>query len=55
MMMNNWLENFAYRISFNQLFFIISGLIAFIIAQITVTSQALKAARNNPVKSIKYE
>ena len=54
-LMNNWLENFAYRISFNQLFFIISGLIAFIIAQITVTGQALKAARNNPVNSIKYE
>ena len=54
-MMTNWLENFAYRISFNQIFFIISGIIAFVIAQITVTSQALKAARSNPVKSIKYE
>jgi len=53
--MNNWLENFAYRITFNQLFFIFSGLIAFIIAQATVTSQALKAARSNPIKAIKYE
>jgi len=55
MMMTRWLENFAYRISFNQLFFIVSGMIAFIIAQATVTSQALKAAHSNPVKALKYE
>jgi putative ABC transport system permease protein len=55
MTMNRWLENFAYRIEFNQLLFIISGAIAFIIAQATVTTQALKAANSNPVKALKYE
>jgi len=55
MMMTRWLENFAYRISFNQLFFIVSGIIAFIIAQATVTTQAVKAAKSNPVKALKYE
>ena len=55
MVMNRWLENFAYRISFNQMFFIVSGIIAFVIAQTTVTGQALKAARSNPIKAIKYE
>lgn len=55
MLMNRWLENFAYRISFNQMFFILSGIIAFVIAQATVTGQALKAARSNPIKAIKYE
>jgi putative ABC transport system permease protein len=55
MIMNRWLENFAYRISFNQLFFILSGIIAFIIAQATVTGQAMKAAQSNPIEAIKYE
>jgi putative ABC transport system permease protein len=55
MTMNRWLENFAYRIEFNQLLFIISGAIAFIIAQATVTTQALKAANSDPVKALKYE
>ncbi|MFC1784472.1 ABC transporter permease [Candidatus Neomarinimicrobiota bacterium] len=53
--MNKWLQNFAYRIEFNHLFFLLSGLIAFIIAQITVTNQALKAANRNPVTALKYE
>jgi putative ABC transport system permease protein len=55
MTMNRWLENFAYRVEFNQLLFIISGVIAFIIAQATVTTQALKTANSNPVKALKYE
>ncbi len=55
MTMNRWLENFAYRIEFNQLLFIIGGVIAFVIAQATVTSQALKAANSNPIKALKYE
>lgn len=55
MTMSRWLENFAYRIEFNQLFFLISGIIAFIIAQATVTTQAVKVAKSNPVKALKYE
>jgi len=55
MTLSRWLENFAYRIEFNQLFFLISGIIAFVIAQATVTTQAVKAAKSNPIKALKYE
>jgi len=53
--MNRWLENFAYRIEFNQSLFFMAGGLAFIIAQATVTRQALKTATSNPVESLKYE
>ena len=53
--MSTWLEDFAYRIGINWTVFLWAGLIAGIIAAITVTSQTLKAAWANPVKSIKNE
>ncbi len=55
MAMNRWLENFAYRIEFSQTLFLMGGALAFIIAQATVTAQALKTAKRNPVKALKYE
>ncbi|MHB1687436.1 MAG: FtsX-like permease family protein [Ignavibacteriaceae bacterium] len=53
--MNNWLKDFAYRINITFWVFIFSGVIALVIALLTVTSQAIKAATANPVKSLKYE
>ncbi len=53
--MKNWLENFAYRIDFSHLTFLLAGVIAFIVALSTVTTQAMKAANTNPVDSLKYE
>ena len=53
--MNNWLEDFAYRINITPWVFIISGGIALLIALITVSFQAIKAAIANPVESLKYE
>jgi putative ABC transport system permease protein len=53
--MNGWLENFAYRISFNIWIFILSGVSALLIAVITVSYQAIKAATANPVDALKYE
>jgi putative ABC transport system permease protein len=53
--MSNWLESFAYRIDINPVIFALSGLIALIIALVTVSFQAIKAARVNPVESLKYE
>ena len=53
--MSGWLESFAYRISISPLVFIISGFIALFIALITVSYQAIKAAKANPVESLKYE
>lgn len=53
--MGKWLENFASRINIPVEIFLISGLIAFLIAMITVSFQALKAAWSNPVTSLRYE
>lgn len=55
MTMNRWLENFVHRIEFSQILFLMSGILAFFIAQATVTTQALKTTKRNPVKALKYE
>ena len=53
--MQNWLENFAYRIEINWLVFVIAGIVAITIALLTVSYQAFKAAMANPVKSLRTE
>jgi len=53
--MNNWLKNFAYRTNLNIWIFVASGAMALLIALITVSSHAIKAAMANPVKSLRYE
>jgi putative ABC transport system permease protein len=53
--MNHWLENFAYRIEIGWAVFVLSALIALLIALLTVGYQAVKAANANPVKSLRYE
>ena len=53
--LGNWLENYPYRIQMNVWIFIGSGLMALLIAAITVSLQALKAATANPVESLRYE
>ena len=53
--MNRWLQDFAYRINIDWWIFIAAGAIAFLIAFITVSSQAIKAALANPVKSLRTE
>lgn len=53
--MHNWLENFAYRTNINFGIFILSGIMTLIIALATVSTHAIRAARANPVKSLKYE
>ena len=52
---NNWLKDFAYRININIWFFILSALLALIIALLTVISNTIKAATANPVESLRYE
>jgi len=54
-MENWWLQNFAYRINISVWIFLISGLLAFMIAWITVSYQSIKAAIQNPVKSLRSE
>lgn len=53
--MNRWLEDFAYRIELNWLMFVIAGAASVIIALVTVSFQAIKAALMNPVKSLRSE
>lgn len=52
---NKWLQNFAYRINISWWIFIIAGITAILIALITVSFQAIKAAVANPVESLRSE
>jgi ABC-type antimicrobial peptide transport system permease subunit len=53
--MNKWLQNYAYRISINWWVFVIAGLLALLIALITISFQSIRAAIANPVKSLRTE
>ena len=52
---NRWLQDFAYRIDISWWIFIAAGVVALLIALITVSFQAIKAAVANPVKSLRTE
>ena len=53
--MREWLSHFAFRIKMPLSVFLISGGLALMIALITVSFQAVKAATANPVESLRYE
>jgi putative ABC transport system permease protein len=53
--MNRWLQNFAYKTPIRIWFFFSSAVLALVIALLTVGYQSIKAARSNPVKSLRYE
>jgi putative ABC transport system permease protein len=53
--MNNWLKDFAYRINIHWWVFALTGLLAIIIALLTVSYQSIRAALMNPVKSLRSE
>lgn len=53
--MRTWLEDFAYRIDIQWWMFALAGLVALMVALLTVSFQSLKAARMNPVKSLRSE
>ena len=54
-LMNNWLQGYAYRTTIYWWIFAIAGMMALLIALITVSFQAIKAAVANPVKSLRTE
>ncbi len=54
-LMENWLQDFAYRIDINYWIFFIAAAMALIIALVTVSFQAIKAAIANPVNSLRSE
>jgi putative ABC transport system permease protein len=53
--MNEWLNNFAYRIEMSYWIFVVGGLLSLGIALFTVSYQSIKAARANPIASLKNE
>ena len=53
--MRYWLEGFAYSIDIEIWVFLIAGILSLLVALVTISYQALKAATVNPVKSLKYE
>lgn len=53
--MNRWLENFAYRINIGLGIFLISGVIALVIALLTASFHSIKTATANPIDSLRYE
>ena len=53
--MSNWLQKFAYRVDLGWLTFALAGILALVIALLTVSSQALKSAVSNPADALRYE
>jgi putative ABC transport system permease protein len=53
--MNRWLQTFAYRTTIGFGIFFFSGLVALVIALLTVGYQSIRAARCNPIDSLRYE
>lgn len=53
--MNKWLQDYAYKIDIHLWVFALAGTLAFLIAFLTVSIQAYKAAFSNPVKSLRIE
>ncbi len=53
--MNKWLQSFAYRINLGWWVFALAGGLALLIALLTVSTQAIRAALANPVEALRYE
>jgi len=54
-LMNRWLQGFAYKIDLSWWIFGLAGLVAFLIAFLTLGSQSLKVAHSNPAESLRTE
>jgi putative ABC transport system permease protein len=52
---HKWLQDYAYRVNISWWVFVMAGILAMLIALITVSFQAIKAALANPVKSLRTE
>jgi putative ABC transport system permease protein len=53
--MSKWLQSFAYRVDINWWVFAVAGILAVVIAFVTVSIQSIRAANANPAKSLKSE
>jgi putative ABC transport system permease protein len=53
--MNKWLQDFTYRIGIGWWMFITAAVVAILVAILTISIQAIRAANANPVKSLRTE
>lgn len=53
--MNMWLEGFAYKVEIGWWVYLLAGMVAVVVAMATISSQAIRAAMLNPVRSLKSE
>lgn len=51
--MNNWLQNYAYAAALDYTWFLVSGVVAMVIAWLTIGAHALAASRRNPVNALR--
>jgi putative ABC transport system permease protein len=54
-LMKTWLQDYHYRIKLGLPLFLLAAALSIVIAQLTVSFQALKAARTDPINSLRYE
>ncbi len=55
LIMSNWLSSFTYRINMSIVYFLVSGIIAVIMATISISYHTMKAVKSQPVEFLKYE
>jgi putative ABC transport system permease protein len=53
--MESWLKNYPYRVSLHWWVFALAGAVSFMIALVTISYQAIRAAVSNPVNSLRSE
>jgi len=53
--LDHWLEGFAYRVTLNPFYFGVVSVVALLIAWVTVFTHALRVARANPIRALRYE
>ncbi|MFC2157360.1 ABC transporter permease [Acidobacteriota bacterium] len=55
LLMRGWLGSFAYRTTLNPITFLVSALLSFGVASLTIGFQAIKTSTSNPIKALRYE
>jgi putative ABC transport system permease protein len=55
LVMRNWLDGFEFRIALSPLFFVAAGVVALVIAWVTIVGHAVRVARAKPIIALRYE